>query len=308
MRALLGTFLHVESPRAGFRVALRQSRVSSVLEPGRGRRKRPLLIHYHIFKNAGTSFEWALQEAFGVAFRQYDSPDPAGLVAARDLVKLVKADAQLQAISSHQATPPAPRIPGRKVLTSMLIRDPIARIGSIYAFERSQDSDTRGARQAKRLNFKDYVEWRLSATPSLICNYQVNLCCGHPDSGECSQRDLEVAIIRLDAIDIVGTVARYNEWLALARSILQQHYGEIALPMVHHNRSVDRPKISEAEILARLVNDLGSAMTKELLARNDLDMCLYEVADALLTRRLAERAVIVKLRDAYSQPDPDGER
>ena len=50
----------------------------------------PLLIHYHIFKNAGTSFEWALERTYGDRFRRYDSPTPGGIVSSRELARLVR--------------------------------------------------------------------------------------------------------------------------------------------------------------------------------------------------------------------------
>ncbi|MEO5717223.1 MAG: hypothetical protein ABIR29_01470 [Chthoniobacterales bacterium] len=305
-RALVGTLHRIESPRAAFRVALRQ--VRSVHRPESGGNNRrsgrgaPLLIHYHIFKNAGTSFEWALERTFGDRFRRYDSAKPGGLVSSRELARVARAEPHLVAISSHQAVPPAPRLLGRKVLTSILIRDPIARIGSIYAFERGQEAETPGARKAKELNFKSYVQWRLANCPAMFCNYQVYFCSGRKQLfGDCSQRDLEAAIIRLDAIDIVGTVKRYSEWLALAQVVLGKTAESLALQAVHRNRSDSKSTESEQEIHARLVRDLGAQLTAELLRRNELDMCLYQVADALLTRRLAERSVLIELRNAYSR-------
>ena len=266
-----------------------------------------MLIHYHIFKNAGTSFEWALERTYGDRFRRYDSPTPGGIVSARELARLVRNEPHLVAISSHQAVPPAPRILGRKVLTSILIRDPIARIGSIYAFERRQTVETPGALKAKELDFKSYVQWRLATSPAMFCNYQVYFCAGRKVSfGDCSQRDLEAAIIRLDGIDIVGTVRRYRDWLALAQAMLGDNSERLSLETVHQNRSDSGSSESEAEIHARLVRDLGSELTAELVRRNELDMYLYQVADALLTRRLAERSVLNELRNAYSRVEVAG--
>ncbi|MBA3609467.1 MAG: hypothetical protein H0W43_13345 [Chthoniobacterales bacterium] len=305
-RALVGSLYRIESPRDAFRVALRQARSSGGPE-STGNNPRaggaaPLLIHYHIFKNAGTSFEWALERTYGDRFRCYDSPHPGGIVSSRELARLARAEPHLVAISSHQAVPPAPRIFGRKVLTSILIRDPISRIGSIYAFERGQKVETPGALKAKELDFKSYVQWRLANSPAIFCNYQVHFCSGRKLLfGDCSQRDLEAAIIRLDAIDIVGTVKRYAEWLALAEVLLGENAEGLTLERAHRNRSDSKSSESESEIHARLVRDLGSALTAELLRRNELDMCLYQVADALLTRRLAERSVLIELRNAYSK-------
>lgn len=308
---MFGTLYRIESPRDAFRVALRQARFirrpESAGKTPRPGRAAPLLIHYHIFKNAGTSFEWALKRSFGDRFRCYDSATPGGLVSSRELARLVRGEPHLGAISSHQAVPPAPRILGRKVLTSILIRDPIARIGSIYAFERGQKVETPGALKAKELDFKSYVQWRLVTSPAMFCNYQVYFCSGRKLLfGDCSQRDLEAAIIRLDAIDIVGTVRRYGEWIALAQAVLGENSESLSLESAHRNRSDSKSSESEAEIHARLIRDLGSPLTAELLRRNELDMCLYQVADALLTRRLAERSVLIELRNAYSRVDVAG--
>ncbi len=308
-RAAVGTLYRVESPRDAFRVALRQARFfrpQAIRPDGKTpSRGTPLLIHYHIFKNAGTSFEWALQEAFGKGFRLHDSPTAGGMVSARDLARLVRHEPELAAISSHQAHPPAPRVLGRTVLTSILIRDPIARIGSIYSFEKGQQAETPGAKKAKELDFRRYVEWRLKTSPTLFCNYQVYVCAGRKRrSAVCRQRDLQAAIIRLDAIDIVGTVQRYDDWLALGQTVLKQAGRAVILARVHHNQSRKEPVRRESEILARLTSELGSDLTAELLERNELDMCLHQVADALLSRRLAERGVRITLRDAYLSCEP----
>ncbi|MGI8956690.1 MAG: hypothetical protein ACR2II_07230 [Chthoniobacterales bacterium] len=123
--------------------------------------------------------------------------------------------------------------------------------------------------------------------------------------GECTQRDLEAAIIRLDAIDIVGTVVRYAEWLALAQTLLGEYAEALPLLQAHRNRSLSAGPQNEAEIMARLVRDLGAKLTGELLRRNELDMRLHQVADALLTRRLAERSIAIRLRDAYGKVEKE---
>ena len=173
---------------------------------GFSRRRHPLLIHYHIFKNAGSSFQWALEQALGRGYRSFDSSSPRGFVSRCDLIEFSKRYPGVCAISSHQAAPPAPRIRGREVLTSILIRDPIARVRSIYAFERSQQALTRGAIKAKELTFKEYVEWRLKTSPTMFCNYQVHFCTrsaanrvAAPDRAK-----LDEAIRHLDAISLVG--------------------------------------------------------------------------------------------------------
>lgn len=293
-----------ESPREALRLALQQGKESALGLQRIGRNARhglPLLIHYHIFKNAGTSFEWALEQAFGSGLHRYDMPRAGGLVTPGDIVRYASANPAARAIISHQAALPPPRIPGRRILTSILIRDPIARIRSIYAFERNQTSESPGSIKAKELVFKDYVEWRLRADPRMICNSQVHFCCrdGRKSAPVVTQNDLTKAIAALDDMDVVGTVERYEEWLSLAESVLADSFNAIILPPVRHNQTRNIAAQSEAEILDHLAGELGITLAHRLLEENELDMRLHQVADSLLTRRLAERSVLIRLRDAY---------
>lgn len=269
---------------------------------------KPLLLHYHIFKNAGTSFEWTLQEIFGESFQRYDGEVPGGVLYGEDIARFAGSAFEAQVISSHQASPPPPRVPGRKLIASILIRDPIARIRSIYAFERRQDARTPGATKAKELDFKDYVAWRLQATPTMLCNYQVHFCSrtrktlGRSPVGEI---ELQKAIENLDQIEIVGTVERYDEWLALAQSILLKSFPGIALSSSRRNVTASGQVSTKATILDDLINDLGRPMAQRLLECNQLDMCLHQVADSLLTRRLGERGIKVMLQEAYASVQQD---
>jgi hypothetical protein len=263
--------------------------------------RRSLLVHYHIFKNAGSSFEWALEQALASGFRSFDKASPGGFVSSRDLRELAHRHPEISAISSHQAAPPAPRIRGREVLTSMLIRDPIARIRSIYAFERAQGANSPGSIKARNLSFKQYVEWRLEASPAMLCNYQVHFCTrtGREKGGLPDRRRLERAIAQIDLIHIIGTVARYEEWIALAQKILAQHFPTISLPVTHRNATAGG-SLSKDTILEQLVKELGDETADYLISNNELDMCLHQVADSLLTRRLAEHGVTVSLLEVYS--------
>lgn len=305
-RVLEGAILQLQSATDAFRSELRQGRFASKARLGTLRRKPALLIHYHIFKNAGTSFEWALEQALGKRFRMFDTPSPGGFISGRNLREFAGRNPHVQAISSHQAAPPAPRIPGREVVTSILIRDPIARIRSIYSFERRQKASSLGAIKAKELNFRQYVEWRLETSPAFLCNFQVHFCSRTKDglSFTTGRECLERAIANLDTVSIVGTVARYEEWLALAQRILSGPFVDVTLPFSRQNASSgDDP--SKAAILEELIIELGETTAQHLLENNELDMCLHQIADALLTRRLAEHGVGLTLRQDYNNTQGD---
>src|SRR6185312_13002983 len=50
----------------------------------------PLLLHYHIFKNAGSSFEWTLEQAFGKTFHRYDGAAAGQVLSSADVAEFVK--------------------------------------------------------------------------------------------------------------------------------------------------------------------------------------------------------------------------
>lgn len=262
----------------------------------------PLLIHYHIFKNAGSSFEWALQQVLRAGFASFDSPSPGGFVSEADLREYIEQHPDVRAIISHQAAPPAPAIADREIFTSILIRDPIARIRSIYAFERGQASDSPGATKAKELDFKGYVDWRLRTSPAMFCNYQVHFCTRSQPvrPRPVGREDLREAIARLDGLSIVGTVARYDEWLALAQKILAVPFPDVRLQSKRLNVTADQ-QASESAILDQLIVDLGEYTSQFLIEHNQLDMFLYQIADSILTRKLAEQGVELTLARAYAQ-------
>jgi hypothetical protein len=273
-------------------------------DPKRGRNYQPpLLLHYHIFKNAGTSFQSALRLGLRGGVRTLDDFSHDGIIRSHDIASYLRHNPRVKVILSHQAAPPPPKLPGREVLSSILLRDPIARIRSIYAFERVQVEDTPPGRKAKELDFKRYVEWRLEATPRMLCNYQVHFC--SRGAGACQPLpdadNLREAIRVLDSIDIVGTVERFEEFLALAEAILTRHFPAISLRALRENASNCSREYSQVAILNDLVSDLGEALASELLHCNELDMSLHQVADALLTRKLAEHRVRVSLQQLYQE-------
>ena len=48
-----------------------------------------LILHYHLFKNAGTSVDQTLSAYFGDGWRNHDLPDPRGSLFAEDIEDMV---------------------------------------------------------------------------------------------------------------------------------------------------------------------------------------------------------------------------
>ncbi len=73
---------------------------------------RSVILHYHIYKNAGMSIEETLDRNFGERFCRLDTDDPNGHVTNDDLLAYLNRNAHVQAISSHQIRYPIPAAPG----------------------------------------------------------------------------------------------------------------------------------------------------------------------------------------------------
>jgi hypothetical protein len=251
---------------------------------------RTILIHHHIFKNAGTSFNHALKQFFQDRYFEYDLPD-SKLVTDRVLERFILDHPQAEAISSHHACLPAPRGTSYQTISSILLRHPLARIESIYQFERQQNADTQGAKQAKVLNFKDYVIWRLEKTPNMFCNYQTHYCSRRKQEQNdriVTPNELQQAIQNLQNCAIVGLVESYADFLKIARQKLKNYYPKITLEYQYLNTTslqFDRALTLE-KIQNNLKLKLGEKLVNILEANNQLDYQLYEIAQQIIDRQL----------------------
>ena len=249
--------------------------------------EKTILIHHHIFKNAGTSFCYALQKYFQNKFLEYDLPN-SRIVTRKDLRHFIKEHPEALAISGHHICLNTPQPGHYKTISSILLRQPLARIKSIYQFEQKQQADTSGAIQAKKLNFKEYVLWRLNATPNMLGNYQTHYCSRSKQADiriKPTEKELKIAIANLKKCAIVGTVERYEDFLQLALDRLREFFPDIYLGYIKLNKtSSSQPSFEE--IKTNLVEELGEELVSELEAKNQLDQKLYQVAEKILTKNL----------------------
>lgn len=67
-----------------------------------------VLIHYHIFKNAGSSVDASLRHSFGDHWGTFEGPHAHAIQSSEQLSAFIAANKHLVAISSHLARPPLP--------------------------------------------------------------------------------------------------------------------------------------------------------------------------------------------------------
>jgi len=114
---------------------------------------RKIIVHYHLFKNAGTSVDQLLKMNFGEQWLAYDGDGANTIIPTEQLQQLVIDNPDKQAFSSHQIVPPLPVL-DMQVFPIVFVRDPIDRMRSAYLFEWKKQL---GLDEPKG-SFEEYIE------------------------------------------------------------------------------------------------------------------------------------------------------
>lgn len=247
-------------------------------------RKEPLIIHAHMFKNAGSTLDWSLARCFGELF--LDHRDDAGMMqGASYLSPFLSQHKDLKALSSHWIRFPLPKVAGLRILSMLLFRHPIERIRSVYQFERQQEpAQTPGSIKAKALCFRDYVEWQMTPMPGpAIKNYQTRYCSG-AHLGDDLENKYQLALNTLASVTMFGLVDCYDESMLLFEDSLRPYFPEIDLSYIHQNRSQSNT-LTQAQRVEQVLDELGP-VADIALDNNRFDLLLFEKAKTLVGQRL----------------------
>ena len=235
---------------------------------------RKVILHYHLFKNAGTSLDAAFKENFK-GDEWVTAEFPAQPAKNREMVKQWIIDnPQAQCFSSHSAILPPPNIDGVKVLPVIFLRHPIDRIASAYEFEKKQGGDGFGAVLARNTDFKGYVETRLSLGNDRQCrNFHMQRLAAM--FGEKEGDEFTRAKLAIDSLPFLGLVENFSKSLTrLEKWLKSEGFDDIILQPVEKNVFRNVRKTIE-EKLNLIQNELGSNVWKYLIASNEQDTKLY---------------------------------
>jgi hypothetical protein len=256
---------------------------------------RTVILHGHIFKNAGTSFDWSLERNFGTGFLDHRDDKSIRQRRGQHLKELLKADAELTAISSHHMCLPPTNPEGIHFERAYLIRHPIERIASVYAFEREQAADTPGARAAKVMDFTDYVSWRMeSKVARTIRDYQSFYLAGLPVDERrkpLSDASFASALENLSTTACLGLVDRYDESMVVFEAALRRYFPAIDLSYLRQNasRKLWRREKTMVDKIDDVMQQLGD-LKETVLANNSHDISLYQAANDKLDQAVASIA------------------
>lgn len=249
----------------------------------------PLIVHFHLFKNAGTSVDEALKANFESAWFSHDTDDPGGSVYPEALAAIVADRPDLMAFSSHQLRPPLPDV-GRDIVPIVLLRDPIDRIRSIYRFDRRRGPVTPAAEIANRHDFVGYVRSMLRERPQVVGNGQCMLLTDAWNRTTGRRQPIgarghfERAMAFVETLPVVGVVEQYGAtWDALL-GLIRPHHPDFAVDAeVRHNADSARSD-SLDDRLAEIRSEIGDDLYDELADANSFDSQLHAWATSRLER------------------------
>ena len=244
---------------------------------------RTIILHYHLFKNAGTSLDLILKRNFGPRWVtvEFEGEGVGNTAAVADWIR---ANPQAVAFSSHTAQGPVPQIDGVRIISVMFLRDPLDRIRSAYQFERYQGVETWGAKLAASTDFAGYVSARLARPGDRQCrNFQTGrmamLVPPSPAGGQNGpEPELGRALRALATLSFVGLVEEFDRSVARLARLIQVEYPGFRWTSVRANST--EPAVSGADAHSGIGDALAAAL-QALQAANRDDQALLERAHAL---------------------------
>jgi hypothetical protein len=254
------------------------------------RYRRVVIIHNHLFKNAGSTIDWGLRKNFGAGFVDHRNDDDMKQGDVY-LKTFLLANPKIKAISTHQLTLPLPAIDGVFLPQILMFRHPVERITSVYNFEKRQKGvSTPGAISAKKYGLKSYVEWRMQPTVgATIRNFHFRKCLPprRYQNKPFTDEEKNFALGYVTSIEMLGLVDRFDESMVLFESFLSDYYPSIDLSYVAQNIGQTKKQTSE-ERIAALKERVGNETFDLILQNNQEDLMLYNAAVELFEERLTK--------------------
>ncbi|WBU53488.1 sulfotransferase family 2 domain-containing protein [Paracoccus sp. SCSIO 75233] len=257
---------------------------------------RNVIVHYHIYKNSGTSFERVLDASFGERHERFDGPYPFFTIDQDQLDRVIKRRANAQAFSSHQIQLPHPTSLEYRVIAAIFLRHPILRVGSIYRFKRQENDGTDTAALAKQYDFGDFVEACFLTKGQLphISNGQTrhlaNVYCRNPvvkRQAEMMIYDIANARRNLALVELLGRTEFFEEDVRRFIPIAASFGLTLKMPEVTRHNMTEEHDASVEERVDRLLSQLSPKTRQKLIAANELDQELYDYACEIIATQKA---------------------
>jgi hypothetical protein len=246
---------------------------------------RFVILHYHFFKNAGSTIEDVLDHSFGDRFGQLETPENQGLISNRELLQHLDTKPGLSAFSSHQIRHPLPEAPGYLFFDICFLRDPLDRLRSFYDYFRQRPNPADPMSDlANTSTLGEFVTRMIEDYSLFVRNNQVNLIACGGDSDEPGESDLELAIHRMREASFPGVVDCFVQSIAVGERSMRIAFPELdcARPAVNVSRGMQGTVESRVEEMRAAC---GPQVFEKLRRMTALDQRLVDFTRVEILRR-----------------------
>ena len=247
--------------------------------------KNIIVAHYHLFKNAGTSVDLVLSRNFGARWQKIEFKKNF-LQSNFNLVQdWLSCNSGISAFSSHTAMFPIPTVANISLIPIVFLRHPIARIWSVYKFERKHKKIlNQSIKLAQEHDFAGYLNYQLDQPKNRSArNFQTYRFSWL--NAQSNLSEFERALTGLNSLPIVGIVEDFNLSMKYYERAISQYYPSFQFKPVHKNIT-SHSLLSLEEKLEHITSNLDQNTYERLQDANQDDLKLYEAArEKLLSLR-----------------------
>ncbi|MEM7259062.1 MAG: sulfotransferase family 2 domain-containing protein [Pseudomonadota bacterium] len=240
--------------------------------------KRSVIVHYHIFKNAGTSVDHLLRKNFGERWGSFDGDSPGHIITTNELEAVIESSPDQVAFSSHQIVPPLPQVDA-DIYPIVFLRDPIDRIKSAYLFEWKKQLRL----EEPKGTLKEFVEQKFQYVRKSSVEEFQTIRLSNSEAGAFHQRDISdedmlgAACDFLSSLEFVGIVDQFDRSMQLLTNYLSQAFADFEYTPVKANVLQDIT-VDQSEKRQRIREEIGDELFEMIVERNQLDEQLYQHA------------------------------
>ncbi len=259
---------------------------------------KTVIIHCHIFRNAGHTFDNGLKNNFGDSFLVHRDANRMKSGAAY-LGPFISENPKLKALSSHHIRFPLPEIQNVKLLPAIIFRHPVDRLGSIYLYEQKYEEPLSEDARTKKISFQKYILQKItSGKNEIINNFQTRFCTeGYPQ--KINEKEFKLAFARINGMPLLGLADYHDESLVLFEEALRPYCPDIDLSYAGHSITFSGEKILEHRVRA-IFEALGLETLDAMLASNHWDLMLYIKTKEIVRKRMQNTPDFAdKLNDFY---------
>ena len=246
---------------------------------------RFVLLHYHFFKNAGTTIEEILAHSFFENYGRLDTQDFDGAVSQEDLVSYLQHQPGMKAVSSHQFRYPVPKVSGYIFFDLCFLRDPIDRIRSMYDYFREKPVPGEPASELARTeSIGGFIAGLVRDHAYRVSNVQVNMLANGIVNDPPADTDLSRATDVMLKMSFPGVVDCFHESLIAGQHFLRPVFPNLALAQQPANVSGGLAHAMDRRI-EKFRQACDADVYAELVRLNALDSELVSLARAEVHRR-----------------------